>query len=163
MTPILTWVLFVWMYLARLGSIQGQGLSSSAAEEENEEVNAGLSVSLQPGITTVGVGNTVKYSKNITDRTSLAYEKEAGVFTVPANEAGTYSISVTMMSGYAPAHLTLMKGTDILVWLFTDKTFNMASQTINVALAENDQISVQMKSGSDLFDVYNTFSACRIA
>lgn len=126
-------------------------------------ISAGFSVSLQPGITTVGVGNTVKYNKDINDPTSLAYEKEAGVFTVPANEAGTYSVSVTMMSGYEPAHLTLMKGTDILVWLFTDKTFNMASQTINVVLAENDQISVQMNSGSDLFDVYNTFSAYKIA
>ncbi|XP_063413362.1 uncharacterized protein LOC134695849 [Mytilus trossulus] len=143
MTTILTGILFVSMCLA-----------STAA----------FSLSLQSGIIPVSAGTNVKYNKDINLPANSGYDKATGVFTVPTtNGAGTYIISVTMMSGFKSAHLNVMKGTTILGWLFTDKTYNMASLTIDAVLAANEQISVQMKFGSELFDVYNTFSVTKIA
>ena len=76
---------------------------------------------------------------------------------------GVYSVSVSMMSGTVTAHATLRKNEAILVWLFTNKEYDMASQTINIQLVEGDEIWVQMTNqASSLFDVYNTFSAVRI-
>ncbi|XP_063415960.1 uncharacterized protein LOC134697607 [Mytilus trossulus] len=142
MTPILTGILFVSMCLA-----------STAA----------FSLSLQSGIIPVTQGTNVKYDKDINaPALGDGYDRATGVFTVPTTGAGTYLISVSMMSGFKSAHLNVMKGTTVLGWLFTDKTYNMASLTIDALLAANDQMSVQMKFGSELFDVYNTFSVTKI-
>lgn len=56
-----------------------------------------------------------------------------------------------MMSDTQPVLLTLRKDGQMLVWLYTDKDYNMASQPINVNLAVCDLIFVQMNSGADLF------------
>ncbi|XP_063441023.1 thrombospondin-1-like isoform X2 [Mytilus trossulus] len=86
-----------------------------------------------------------------------------GIFTVLPGMGGVYSVSVTIMSGSVIGHTTLRKNGAILVWLFTNKEYDMASQTINIQLAEGDRIWVQMTNqASSLFDVYNTFSAVRI-
>ncbi|VDI18354.1 Hypothetical predicted protein [Mytilus galloprovincialis] len=90
-----------------------------------------------------------------------AYSK--GIFSVLPGMGGIYSVSVTMMSGSVTGHTTLRKNGDILVWLFTNKEYDMASQTITIQLVEGDKIWVQMTNqASSLFDVYNTFSAVRI-
>ncbi|VDI30050.1 Hypothetical predicted protein [Mytilus galloprovincialis] len=86
-----------------------------------------------------------------------------GIFTVLPGMGGVYLVSVTMMSGSVTGHTTLRKNGAIYVWLFTNKEYDMASQTINIQLAEGDRIWVQMTNqASSLFDVYNTFSAIRI-
>ncbi|VDI46455.1 Hypothetical predicted protein [Mytilus galloprovincialis] len=142
MTTILTGILFVSMCLA----------STDA-----------FSYSLQSGSLQVGVGNKVKYSKEI--YTGSGYDPNTGIFTVTV--PGIYLISVTMMSGFSSAHLTVRKGPAapglILGWLFTDRSFNEACLTIDISLVVDDTIYVQMNSGSDLFDVYNTFSVSKIA
>ncbi|VDI12462.1 Hypothetical predicted protein [Mytilus galloprovincialis] len=146
MKPTLTCILFVLMCR---GSI------------------AHFTMTLPSGTTTVGSGNKVKYNTVVDNPTGSGYNPTTGCFTVVAGTgpagAGVYSISVSMMSGFDPSHLTIRKGSQVLVWLYTDKDYNMASQTINVNLVLADQICVQMETGSDLFDVYNTFSMAKIA
>lgn len=116
------------------------------------------------GDITVAVGNKVKYDQvHYVTGSPPVYDLDTGIFTVPTGQAGVYSVSVSMMSGDQPSHLTLRKDGVALVWLFTSKDNNMASQTINVNLAEGDLIFVQMNSGSSLFSVYNTFSAVKVA
>ncbi|XP_063415223.1 uncharacterized protein LOC134697108 [Mytilus trossulus] len=126
------------------------------------------------GNTVVGIGNKVKYNTNVLTNpatTVSGYDPSTGIFTVLSTTAGgagagagVYSLSVSMMvDGTKPTHLTLRKGAEILVWLFAHQRFNMASQTINVNLVEGDQIFVQMNTGNELFDVYNTFSVAKVA
>nr|CBX41697.1 putative C1q domain containing protein MgC1q48 [Mytilus galloprovincialis] len=89
------------------------------------------------------------------------YNSASGVFTAPMN--GTYSVSVTMMSGLVTAHLTLRKNTVTYVWLYTGNEYDMATQNVNMNLVIGDQIWVQMTNRATyLFDVYNTFSAVLI-
>ncbi|XP_063415519.1 uncharacterized protein LOC134697276 [Mytilus trossulus] len=151
MTTILTGILFVSMCLA-----------STAA----------LSYSLESGKHEFITGDIVKYNKPIYNGGAAgvaAYNPLTGVFTTPAT-GGTYLISVTLMSGFKSAHLTVRKGPAppgtkglILGWLFTDKTFNIASLSIDYALADGDTIWVEITTGTELFDVYNTFSVAKIA
>lgn len=86
----------------------------------------------------------------------------SGVFTVGLGMNGLYSISGSMMSGGVSAHTTIRKNGEILVWLFTNKEFDMASQTISIALVQGDRIWVQTTNkASSLLDVYNTFSVVK--
>ncbi|XP_063412926.1 uncharacterized protein LOC134695586 [Mytilus trossulus] len=146
MKPIITSILFVLMCRA---------------------CTAHFTVTLPSGKTTVGVGNKVKYNTAVDNPATSGYSTTTGIFTVPATGTGAgngvYSLSVSMMSGTQSAHLTLRKGTTVLAWLYTNKDYNMASQTVNVNLVAGDMISVQMNSGADLFDVYNTFSVAKVA
>ncbi|XP_063397677.1 uncharacterized protein LOC134682000 [Mytilus trossulus] len=86
-----------------------------------------------------------------------------GIYTVPAGQAGTYLVSVTMMSGDDSTHTTLMKNGAIYVWLYTGEKYEMATQTVSMTLVVGDQIRVQMTNkASTLFDVYNTFTVAKI-
>ncbi|XP_071172030.1 complement C1q and tumor necrosis factor-related protein 9-like [Mytilus edulis] len=90
-----------------------------------------------------------------------AYNSGSGVFTASKN--GTYSVSVTMMSGTVAAHLTLRKNGVTYVWLYTGNEYDMATQNVNMDLKVGDQVWVQMTNAArSLFDVYNTFSAVLI-
>ncbi|XP_063410732.1 uncharacterized protein LOC134693756 [Mytilus trossulus] len=123
-----------------------------------------FTATLPSGNTTVSVGNRVKYNQiHSATGDPPVYDIDTGIFTVPTGRTGVYSVSVSMMSGFQSSHLTLRKNGVIMVWLFTSKDYNMASQTISVNLAEGDLIFVQMNSGASLFSVYNTFSAVKIA
>lgn len=89
------------------------------------------------------------------------YNSGSGVFTPSKN--GTYSVSVTMMSGTVAAHLTLRKNGVTYVWLYTGNEYDMATQNVNMDLKVGDQVWVQMTNAArSLFDVYNTFSAVLI-
>ncbi|VDI60719.1 Hypothetical predicted protein, partial [Mytilus galloprovincialis] len=91
------------------------------------------------------------------------YKSITGIFTVGTGMAGSYLVSVTMMSGTVTAHTTLRKNGDIYVWLYTSNQYDMATQTVCMQLEVGDKIWVQMTNqASSLFDVYNTFSAVRI-
>ncbi|CAG2214168.1 HMCN [Mytilus edulis] len=118
-----------------------------------------LTATLPGGVHPYQNGAFIGYPIKLLD--TPAYSK--GIFTVPPGMGGVYSVSVSMMSGTVTAHATLRKNEAILVWLFTNKEYDMASQTINIQLVEGDEIWVQMTNqASSLFDVYNTFSAVRI-
>lgn len=91
------------------------------------------------------------------------YSPTTGIFTVGDGLGGVYSVSVSMMSGRIPAHTTIMKNGEIVVWLFTNNSYDMASQSITIELSSGDKLWVQIaNSGSSLFSVYNTFSAFQI-
>lgn len=128
--------------------------------------SASFTMTLPLGKPTVGVLSKVKYKVVCENPTDSGDNPATDIFTVPVTWTGVgacvYALSVSMMSGFKPFHLTLRKDTQVLVWLYTDKDYNMKSQTINVYLAVDDQISVQMEAGSDLADVYNTFSVVKI-
>lgn len=111
----------------------------------------------------ITVGSCVRYNQ-ILCNTANEYNPSTGIFTVQTN--GTYSISVSMMSGMLTSHLTLRKlgiSSTYMVWLYTGTNYNMASQTINCELVVGDTMCVYAQSGSSLFSVYNTFTAVRIS
>lgn len=106
-------------------------------------------------------GSIVKYgTKLINGDLASDYDPVTSIYTVPHN--GIYKVTVTMMSGLVTGHTTLRKNGEIIVWLFTYKEYDMATQSINLQLQREDKLWVQMNSGSSLFSVYNTFSAVLI-
>ncbi|XP_071176381.1 thrombospondin-1-like [Mytilus edulis] len=125
----------------------------------NTETCAAFTATLPGGVHFFQNGGFIGYPIKLLDNRGYS----SGIFTVLPGLGGVYSVSVTMMSGYVTAHTTLRKNGAILVWLFTNNKYDMASQTINIQLVEGDRIWVQMTNqASSLFDVYNTFSAVRI-
>ncbi|VDI29901.1 Hypothetical predicted protein [Mytilus galloprovincialis] len=109
----------------------------------------------------VPTGSIVKYgSKLINGDLASDYDPVTSIYTVP--RTGIYKVTVTMMSGLVTGHTTLRKNGEIVVWLFTNKEYDMATQSINLQLQLGDEIWVQMNSGSSLYSVYNTFSAVLI-
>ncbi|CAC5372583.1 unnamed protein product [Mytilus coruscus] len=102
----------------------------------------------------------IKYSRVLAN-IGECYDSSTGVFTVKT--PGIYSVSASMMSGVdKTAHLTLMKNGKILLWLYTGVSYDMASQTINVALLEGEKIWVKLERGSELHADYNVFTAVLI-
>ncbi|XP_076109282.1 thrombospondin-2-like [Mytilus galloprovincialis] len=125
----------------------------------NTEVCAAFTATLPGGVHPYQNGAFIGYPIKLLDNSGYSN----GIFTVRPGMGGVYLVSVTIMSGSVTCHTTLRKNGAILVWLFTNKEYDMASQTINIQLAEGDRIWVQMTNqASSLFDVYNTFSAVRI-
>ncbi|CAG2249589.1 THBS1 [Mytilus edulis] len=123
------------------------------------KVCAAFTSTLPGGVHPYQNGAVIGYPIKLLDNSGYSN----GIFTVLPGMGGIYSVSVTIMSGSVTGHTTLRKNGAILVWLFTYKEYDMASQTINIQLAEGDRIWVQMTNqASSLFDVYNTFSAIRI-
>ncbi|VDI36604.1 Hypothetical predicted protein [Mytilus galloprovincialis] len=148
-------VLIMLKHVCQVGGIGGNGVGPSPVA---------FTATLPLGNTPVSVGNRVKYNQvHCVTGNPPVYNLGTGIFTVPTGRAGVYSVSVSMMSGFQSSHLTMRKNGVVLVWLFTSNDYNMASQTVNVNLAEGDLIFVQMNSGSSLFSVYNTFSAVKVA
>ncbi|CAG2257871.1 HMCN [Mytilus edulis] len=135
------------------------GVDTSSASCINGEACAAFTATLPGGAHPYQNGGLIGYPIKLLD--TRGYSN--GILTVLPGMGGVYSISVTMMSGYVTGHTTLRKNGAILVWLFTNKEYDMASQTINIQLVEGDRIWVQVNNqASSLFDVYNTFSAVRI-
>ncbi|VDI18351.1 Hypothetical predicted protein [Mytilus galloprovincialis] len=122
----------------------------------NTETCAAFTATLPGGVHLFQNDDFIGYPIKLLDNRGYS----SGIFTVLPGLGGVYSVSVTMMSGSVTAHTTLRKNGAILVWLFTNKEYDMASQTINIQLVVGDRIWVQMTNqASSLFDVYNTFSA----
>ncbi|VDI17779.1 Hypothetical predicted protein [Mytilus galloprovincialis] len=125
----------------------------------NIEQCAAFTATLTGGVHSYQNGGLIGYPIKLLD--TRGYSN--GIFTVLPGMGGVYLVSATMMSGSVTGHTTLRKNGAILVWLFTNNEYDMASQTINIHLVEGDRIWVQMTNqASSLFDVYNTFSAVRI-
>ncbi|XP_063398905.1 collagen alpha-1(X) chain-like [Mytilus trossulus] len=123
---------------------------------------AAFTVTLPSGTQTRSADSKVRYDQIIYNPQN-EYSPTTGIFTVGNGLAGVYWMSVSMMSGLVPAHTTIMKNGEILVWLFTNNSYDMATQSITVELSAGDKIWVQIaNSGSSLFSVYNTFSAFKI-
>ncbi|XP_063443256.1 uncharacterized protein LOC134723625 [Mytilus trossulus] len=138
MTHIFTCILFVLMFRSS---------------------NAAFTATLPSGNHFYPQNGIIRYNRMLL--TDSAYNSNSGVYTVTTN--GTYSVSVTMMSGTVAAHLTMRKNSAIYVWLYTGNEYDMATQNVNMNLVIGDQIWMQMNNqASRLFDVYNTFSAVRI-
>ncbi|XP_071176393.1 uncharacterized protein [Mytilus edulis] len=104
----------------------------------------------------------VKY-RQVLANIGNCYDSSTGVFTVKTS--GVYSVSASMMTPPdKPAHLNLMKNGQVLVWLYTGGSYDMASQLINVALSGGDELWIQQHSGSQLYagQFYNLFTAAMI-
>ncbi|VDI15734.1 Hypothetical predicted protein [Mytilus galloprovincialis] len=125
-------------------------------------IYAAFTVTLSSGTQTRSADSKVRYDQIIYNPQN-EYSPITGIFTVGNELGGVYSVSVSMMSGRVPAHTTIMKNGELLVWLFTNNSYDMASQSITVELSAGDKVWVQIaNSGSSLFSVYNTFSAFQI-
>ncbi|XP_063442572.1 thrombospondin-1-like [Mytilus trossulus] len=96
----------------------------------NIEACAAFTATLPGGVYPYQNGGLIGYPIKLLD--TRGYSN--GIFTVLPGMGGVYSVSVTMMSGSVTGHTTLRKNGDILVWLFTNKEYDMASQTINIHL-----------------------------
>ncbi|VDI18353.1 Hypothetical predicted protein [Mytilus galloprovincialis] len=125
----------------------------------NIEACAAFTATLPGGAHPYQNGGLIGFSIKLLDNRGYSNS----IFTVPPGMGGVYLVSVTMMSGTVTGHTTLRKNGAILVWLFTNIEYDMASLTINIQLVEGGRIWIQMNNqASSLFDVYNTFSAVRI-
>ncbi|XP_071172028.1 collagen alpha-2(VIII) chain-like [Mytilus edulis] len=124
-------------------------------------IRAAFTATLPLNAQPVPTGSIVKYgTKLINGDLASDYDPVTSIYTVP--RTGIYKVTVTMMSGLVTGHTTLRKNGEIIVWLFTYKEYDMATQSINLQLQREDKLWVQMNSGSSLFSVYNTFSAVLI-
>ncbi|CAC5388710.1 C1QL [Mytilus coruscus] len=89
-------------------------------------------------------GDIIKYSRILTN-IGNRYDPSTGIFTVET--PGVYSVSTSMIGGIRQCTLaTLRKNGNILVWLFTGPKWDMASQTIYIAMVKGDKIWVQIQS-----------------
>ncbi|CAG2212644.1 unnamed protein product [Mytilus edulis] len=144
----------------RLTALQGK-LSSCEAEPPTSAYTA-FTATLSTNGATLSKGGIVKYSR-VLGNIGNCYDSATGVFTVKTS--GVYSVSASMMTPpNKSSHLMLMKNGQILVWLFTGGPYDMASQTVNVALSGGDKLWVQQHSGSRLHgnEFYNLFTAALI-
>nr|CBX41684.1 putative C1q domain containing protein MgC1q35 [Mytilus galloprovincialis] len=86
---------------------------------------------------TLSSGGIVKYNRVLAN-IGNCYNSYTGVFSVKTS--GAYSGSASMMSSPGKAsYLDLMKNGQILVSPFAS-TYDMASQTVNVALSRGDKL-----------------------
>ncbi|VDI25497.1 Hypothetical predicted protein [Mytilus galloprovincialis] len=136
--------------------------ASSNIDVSNSSFACTFTVTLPSGIQTRSADSRVRYDQIIYNPLN-EYNPTTGIFTIGERLDGVYPLSVSMMPGRVTAHTTLMKNGEILVWLFTNNSYDMASQSIIIDLSAGDKIWVQIaNSGSSLFSVYNTFSALQI-
>ncbi|XP_063443292.1 uncharacterized protein LOC134723665 [Mytilus trossulus] len=120
-------------------------------------VNAGVTATLPGGSNSYAKDAVVQYNQILVPDANY----NAGKYK--ATVAGNYLVSVTMMSGTVAAHTTLRKNGPIYVWLYTGNRYDMATQTVCMQLAVDDEIWVQMtNAASILFDVYNTFTVVKL-
>ncbi|XP_071176365.1 uncharacterized protein [Mytilus edulis] len=118
---------------------------------------AGLTATLLSGPNSYAEDAIVQYSRILCPNTNYNGGK------YKATVAGNYLVSVTMMAGTVTAHTTLRKNGLIYVWLYTGNQYDMATQTVYMQLAVNEEIWVQMTNkASILFDVYNTFTVVKL-
>ncbi|VDI73162.1 Hypothetical predicted protein, partial [Mytilus galloprovincialis] len=104
--------------------------------------HADVTVSLTTGVHSYPANGIIRYNQLIEGNLIPNYNFATGIYTVPPLGNGRHLVSVTMMSGLVPAHLTLRKnGLGIKVWLFTGTPWEMATQTIFMILADGDRIS----------------------
>ncbi|VDI05741.1 Hypothetical predicted protein [Mytilus galloprovincialis] len=130
-------------------------LNHLRAIKEKAISTVAFTATLPLGFTPVSIGSKVRYNRILLNKGG---EYTSGLFTVKTK--GLYHVSVSMMSGSVTSHTTLRRNNVVLVWLFTNRNeYDMASQSINLELNVGDVISVQVNTGSNLFSVYNTFSA----
>ncbi|CAC5372585.1 unnamed protein product [Mytilus coruscus] len=144
----------------RLTALQGK-LSSCKGEPPISSYTAFTATLNSDGVT-LSKGKIVKYSRVLAN-IGNCYDSATGVFTVKT--PGVYSMSASMMTPPNKAsHLSLMKNGQILVWLYTGGPYDMASQTVNVALSGGDKLWIQMQSGTRLYgnEFYNLFTAALI-
>ncbi|XP_071172029.1 complement C1q-like protein 2 [Mytilus edulis] len=153
MRSVLTCILVVSMCRTSTGCIR----AAFTATFPLEKISCITVLNAQP----VPTGSIVKYgTKLINGDLASNYDPVTSIYTVPLN--GIYKVTVTMMSGLVTGHTTLRKNGEIVVWLFTSKEYDMATQSINLQMQRGDKLWVQMNNGSSLFSVYNTFSAVLI-
>ncbi|XP_063442611.1 uncharacterized protein LOC134722907 [Mytilus trossulus] len=118
---------------------------------------AGVTATLPSGSNSYAKDAVILYSR------ILCPDNNYNAGKYKATVAGNYLVSVTMMSGTVAAHTTLRKNGAIYVWLYTGNRYDMATQTVCMQLAVDDEIWVQMtNAASILFDVYNTFTVVKL-
>ncbi|VDI22110.1 Hypothetical predicted protein [Mytilus galloprovincialis] len=87
-------------------------------------------------------GEIVKYTRVLTN-IGNTYNTHTGIFTVATD--GVYAVSAAMIGGKGQStHYTLRKNGQEMVWLFTGPQFDMAAQTINLALRKGDRLWIQL-------------------
>ncbi|CAG2201410.1 BCS1 [Mytilus edulis] len=141
------------------GSSEIVSIAKTCDEDKLDfSVSADLTATLTTGAHSYPPNGVIGYNRVINTEFSNSYSN--GIYTVSRGNAGRYLVSVTMMSGLVPAWLTLRRNeAEIYVWLYTGTPWQMATQTVSMALGVSDRISVHMQStASRLFDVYNTFT-----
>lgn len=112
---------------------------------------------------TLGAQQTIRYDKILTN-VGNAYDATSGIFLVPVS--GIYSLSASLMGDPNHGiHVQLVKNGVELVRLWTGgaASYELASHTLNINLAQNDKIWVQNRdSGNPILyasENYNMFSA----
>ncbi|CAG2238132.1 C1QL [Mytilus edulis] len=87
-------------------------------------------------------GEIVKYTRVLTN-IGNTYNTHTGIFTVKTD--GVYAVSAAAIGGPGQCtHYSIMKNGQVMVWLFTGPAFDMAAQTINLALRKGDRLWIKI-------------------
>ncbi|VDI22112.1 Hypothetical predicted protein [Mytilus galloprovincialis] len=89
-------------------------------------------------------GDIVKYTRVLTN-IGNTYNTHTGIFTVVTD--GVYAVSAAMIGGphHQATHYSIRKNGHEMVWLFTGPKFDMAAQTINLALRKGDRLWIVLE------------------
>ncbi|XP_063443265.1 uncharacterized protein LOC134723637 [Mytilus trossulus] len=106
-------------------------------------------------------GEIVKYTRVLTN-IGNTYNTHTGIFTVKTD--GVYAVSAAMIGGPGQiTHYSIRKNNHVMVWLFTGAKFDIAAQTINLALRKGDRLWIVLEGCAVLIThvvhPYHQFSA----
>ncbi|VDI84061.1 Hypothetical predicted protein [Mytilus galloprovincialis] len=89
-------------------------------------------------------GDILKFTRVLTN-IGNTYNIYTGIFTVATD--GVYAVSAAMIGGKGQStHVSLRENGQVMVWLFTGPQFDMAAQTINLALRKGDRLWLRMEA-----------------